>query len=381
MFPVIDTRPALGAREQGARYGRRCAARIAHSRDTYARLFSQCGLSWAQARDKAVAMQPAIRALDPALLDEMRGIAEGSGLGFEDILALNCRSEILPADFLGDPAAQASAVFEQGECTAVGVAPAASADGKTWLAQNWDWIGTQRDALVLLRGHAWDGDTRGREFLTLTEAGMLAKIGMGVGAEPDRVAVGLNIIRSRHDGERPATPVHPLLRHLMTMPSLAAARARMDALQSGFGFGAGSDTPAADTAGEVAAFEVSPRGWREWPPEHGVMTHTNHFLCDALVPIQHPTTAYLSSETRLATARRHTVGRPVGFDALAALLRDEGGDGAGDDGYMAVCRSPDPAIEPDGRVESVAGVIMCVEDRAMWVAPGVPSTVDFERVA
>jgi isopenicillin-N N-acyltransferase-like protein len=110
------------------------------------------------------------------------------------------------------------------------------------------------------------------------------------------------------------------------------------------------------------------------------MTHTNHFLCDALVPIQQPTTAYLSSEMRLQTARRHTVGRPVGFAALQALLRDEG-DGAGGAGYLAVCRSPDPSIEPDGRVESVAGVIMCVEDRAMWVAPGVPSTVDFERVA
>jgi isopenicillin-N N-acyltransferase-like protein len=380
MFPVIDTRPARSAREQGVLYGSLCAARIAHSRDTYARLFALCGVAWAQARVKAAAMQPAIVALDPALLEEMHGIAQGSGLAFEDILALNCRSEILPADFLGDSAAKAGAVFEQGECTAVGVAPAASADGKTWLAQNWDWIGTQRDALVLLRGHAWDGAARGREFLTLTEAGMLAKIGMGVGSEPDQVAVGLNIIRSRHDGERPATPIHPLLRHLMTMPSLAAARARMDALQSGWGFGAGSDSPAADTAGEVAAFEVSPRGWREWPPEDGVMTHTNHFLCDALVPIQQPTTAYLSSEMRLQTARRHTVGRPVGFAALQALLRDEGG-GAGGAGYLAVCRSPDPSIEPDGRVESVAGVIMCVEDRAMWVAPGVPSTVDFERVA
>jgi isopenicillin-N N-acyltransferase-like protein len=375
MFPVIDVRPATDAREQGVRYGRACAARIRHSRDTYTRLFGQCGIGWAQACDRALAMQPAIRALDPALLDEMHGIAQGSGLSFEDILALNCRSEILPSGFLDTrAAARQPTVFEEGECTAIGVAPGASADGRTWLAQNWDWVGTQRDALVLLRGHAWRGDERGREFLTLTEAGMLAKIGMGVGPEPDRVAVGLNIIRSRHDGERPATPIHPLLRHLMTMPSLAAARARMDGIQAGFGFGAGSDAPAADTSGEVAAFEVSPRGWQEWPAEDGVMTHTNHFLSDALVPIQQPTSTYLSSETRLDTARRHAGGRPLGLEALQALLRDEG------DGPRAVCRSPDPSVEPDARVESVAGVIMSVEDRAMWVAPDVPSTVSFERV-
>jgi isopenicillin-N N-acyltransferase-like protein len=381
MFPVIGTRPAGGAREQGARYGRQCAGRIAHSSDTDARRFATCVLSWAQACDRALAMQSAIRALDPALLEEMRGFAEGSGLAYADILALNCRSEILPADCLGADAARASSVFEQGECTAVGVTPAASADGKTWLAQSWDWIGTQRDALVLLRGHAWNDAGRGCEFLTLTEAGRLAKIGMGVGPEPDRIAVGLNIIRSRHDGERAAAPVHPLLRHLMTMPSLAAARARMDTIQASFGFGAGSDAPVADTAGEVAAFEVSPRGWSERPAADGVMIHTDHFLCEPLVPIQQPTCAFLSSEARLATAARHTVARPVGIDDPRRLLRDE--SGAADEGNpdMAVCRSPDPSLAPDDRMESVVGVIMCVQDRAMWIAPGVPSTEDFGRIA
>jgi isopenicillin-N N-acyltransferase-like protein len=374
MFPTIDTRQARGAREQGACYGRLAAARIRHSRDTYVRLFGHCGIAWPRACDLARAMLPAVRGIDPSLLEEMRGIAEGSGLSFDDVLALNCRSEILPSTFLDAAAEHGAAVFAQGECTAVAVAPSASADGGTWLAQNWDWIGTQRQALVLLRGHAWDGDRRGREFLTLTEAGMLAKIGLGVGPEPDRMAVGLNIVRSRHDGEQAAVPIHPLLRHLMTMPSLAAARERMDALQRDFGFGAGSDAPAADSAGEVAAFEVSPRGWQEWPAQDGVMTHTNHFLCAALVPIQHPTTAYLSSEKRLGTARRLTGGRPVGFEDLQALLRDEG------DGPLAVCRRPDPSIDADGRVESVAGVVIGVEARAMWVAPDVPSTVEFERV-
>ncbi|MBK8740163.1 MAG: hypothetical protein IPM02_11800 [Betaproteobacteria bacterium] len=47
-------------------------------------------------------------------------------------------------------------------------------DSKTWLAQNWDWIGAQLPAVVLLRVTGEDG----RYLLTLTEAGMLAKIGM-----------------------------------------------------------------------------------------------------------------------------------------------------------------------------------------------------------
>ncbi len=374
MFPMIDARAAGSAYEQGRIHGSAAAQQVRHSRATYGRLFEACGVPWDEACRRARRMVPAIEALDPSFIDELRGIADGSGLSLDDVLALNCRTEILPPEFLDARNKQAAAVFDEGECTAVAVSPRASADGSTWLAQNWDWIGTQRDALVLLRGHAWRDGRPGREFLTLTEGGMLAKIGLGVGPEADRVAVGLNIIRSRHDGERAAVPVHPLLRHLMTQPSLAAVRARLDELQASHGFGAGSDAPAADTQGDVAAFEVSPRGWEEWPPADGVMTHTNHFLCERLAPIQQPTSGLLSSEPRLQTADRHMARRPVGVDDLKALLRDEG------NGYLSVCRHPDPSLEPDGRVESVAGVIINVEQCAMWVAPNVPSTVEFQRV-
>jgi isopenicillin-N N-acyltransferase like protein len=252
MFNIIDTLHAKSAQQQGILYGQLCSAQVLHTRDTYSRLFAQCGITWKQACAKALAMQEAIATLDPSFLDEMRGIAEGAGVHYEDILALNCRTEILPAEFLSATGTlaenktssnishptistaqkHAAAVFGEGECTALALTPAASSDGKTWLAQNWDWLGTQRKALVLLKGRAWSAattgsgafTTQGREFITLTEAGMLAKIGLGVGPETDRVAIGLNIVRSRHDGEKPAIPVHALLRHLLTQPSLQAIR-------------------------------------------------------------------------------------------------------------------------------------------------------------
>ncbi len=325
MFNIIDTLHAQSAKEQGFLYGQLCSTKILHSRETYSRLFANCGISWQQACDKALAMQAAISALDPSFLDEMRGIAQGAGVRYEDILALNCRTEILPAEYLGAAATltdhksplntgdqpissaqrQAASVFGEGECTALALMPTASADGKSWLAQNWDWVGTQRKALVLLKGRAWSQskaeaveppetsvsenasnpgrdipghDIPGREFITLTEAGMLAKIGLGIGPEAERVAIGLNIVRSRCDGEKPAVPVHALLRHLLTQPSLQAIRLRMDALASGFGFGAGSNIPCADTNGEVASLEVSPRGWHEWPADKGVMYLIYQFL-------------------------------------------------------------------------------------------------------
>jgi isopenicillin-N N-acyltransferase like protein len=412
MFNIIDTLHAESAKEQGFLYGQLCSTQILHSRETYSRLFASCGISWQQACDKARAMQDAISALDPSFLDEIHGIAEGAGVRYEDILALNCRTEILPAEFLGVAATpidnnfsqksgsppltsaqkEAAAVFGEGECTALALTPGASGDGQTWLAQNWDWIGTQRQAVVLLKGRSWSHTnsaakntletnphqtgvvTPGREFMTLTEAGMLAKIGLGVGPETNRVAIGLNIVRSQHDGEKPAIPVHALLRHLLTQPSLKAIRARMNDLAQSFGFGAGSNVPCADTAGEVASLEVSPRGWQEWPAEDGVMTHTNHFLSEPLKPIQQPTSGLLSSEPRLATAKRHALNKPMRQADLEALLRDE------TNGYLAVCRHPNPELAPDARVESVAGVMINVTARSMWIAPDVPSKVAFERV-
>jgi isopenicillin-N N-acyltransferase-like protein len=55
-------------------------------------------------------------------------------------------------------------------------------------------------------------------------------------------------------------------------------------------------------------------------------------------------------------------------------LRDE------TDGHLSICRSPNMALPEEGRVESVAGVIMNTTTRQMWIAPDVPKRCAFERV-
>ena len=100
---------------------------------------------------------------------------------------------------------------------ALAVTARCSADGSAWLAQNWDWIGRQREALVVLKSI----DDAGQRITTLTEAGMLAKIGFNESG----FALGLNIVRSLRDGESAGVPVHVLLRHLLSCRSVAHARA------------------------------------------------------------------------------------------------------------------------------------------------------------
>lgn len=364
MFPVLDVSQHPDAQARGRAYGRHAAAQVARSIATYTRLFAACGIGWADAEHRAARYLPVIEGLDAQLVDELRGIAEGSGQPFAAILALNCRTEILPSNYL-DPAGQ-----EVSECTAMCVAPEASATGHAWFSQNWDWLGAQREALVILKTI----DAHGRRITTLTEAGMLAKIGLNDAG----FALGLNIVRSREDGQQPGVPVHALLRHLLSCGSLAEVRERLQALVP-LGFGSASNIPCADAAGEVACFEVAPAGWAELKPVDGTVVHTNHFLCEALLPHQAPLGAVTSSAPRLATAARHArrdAARPrLGLPELQCFLRDES------DGYLSICRSPDPQVPADSRMESVAGVIIDPHARRLWIAPGVPSRVDFSEVA
>jgi len=105
-----------------------------------------------------------------------------------------------------------------------------------------------------------------------------------------------------------------------------------------------------------------------------VVLHTNHFLCDSLKAEQSPMGLALSSQPRLDTGARHAAQQGLGFEKLQSFLRDES------DGFLSICRSPDPSLAPQGRVESVAGVVMNTQTRQLWIAPDVPSRVEFEEV-
>jgi isopenicillin-N N-acyltransferase like protein len=389
MFPCIDTLSAASAHERGQIYGRQAIGRIQHSVITYARLFAACGIDWASACERAMRFEPVIEQVDADLMAELRGMSQSSGQTLGSLMALNCRTEILPPTFFSDEPQLAHAALaanraaglpdwladapwdsalKDGECTAMGVTAAASRTGQAWLAQNWDWMGRQREALVVLHTQG----PSGQSITTLTEAGMLAKIGINQSG----FALGLNILRSKGDGSRLGVPVHVLLRHLLDCRSVAHARERLQALQSdpGLGFGAASNVPCADAVGQAACFEVSPAGLAEVMPTHGVVVHTNHFVCESLLAEQAPVGPGLSSHSRLSTAGQHALKMPMGQAELEHFLRDES------DGFLSICRSPDPSVPPESRVESVAGIIMHTQPPAMWVASDVPTRVAFESV-
>jgi isopenicillin-N N-acyltransferase-like protein len=354
MFPLIEIQGAPF--ERGRLHGSLAQARVSRSLANYANLFEACGLSWAEAQRRAAPYRELIGNFDAELLEEMQGIARGAGRAESELLALNVRTEIMPAEYLESG--------DKGECTAIAVSRAASATGETLLAQNWDWLGEQRDSLVLLR----IADRNAPSCLTLTEAGMLAKIGLNAAG----FGVGLNILRSTDDGRHTGVPVHVLLRALLKRTSVADAVAFASKLR----FGGSSNIPCADKGGDIASLEVAPQGLRVVRGENGTLCHTNHFLDAEAAAWQVPLKPALSTIPRLDCARRHAGSRARhGIEDLKRLLRDES------DGFLSICRSPDPSLLAHERVESVASVIMELSRGVMHVAPDVPTRTEYVPVA
>ena len=84
--------------DKGFAHGSLCRAQVLCSLDTYRAKFARKGVrpfSWDDARAAARSFAPALSGEFAPYAEEMRGIAAGAGVSFEDVLALNLRSEIL----------------------------------------------------------------------------------------------------------------------------------------------------------------------------------------------------------------------------------------------------------------------------------------------
>jgi isopenicillin-N N-acyltransferase-like protein len=264
-----------------------------------------------------------------------------------------------------EAAAPGGVPLDDGECTTAAAQPQATATGATILAQTWDWQGDQRAACILLRVRA-PGEP---EILTMTEAGMLAKIGLNSAG----LAVGLNLLRSQDDGREVGMPVHVLLRKMLQARSFAEARAAADLAPA-----AGSSCiTLASASGELASLEITPAGVAEVWAQDGVLAHANHCLdggaaageC-AIDPAKTTTVERHGRSQELLLAGRGK----LELADFRAILRDHEGD------PRCICRHPDTRLAPVDRGESVCGVIIDLGERVMHVAPDVPCTVPFTAV-
>ncbi|MEY4669923.1 MAG: hypothetical protein RL518_2622, partial [Pseudomonadota bacterium] len=191
-------------------------------------------------RVSAQAFADRIEKFDPRYMEEIRGIASGSGIDLRDILAINSRTEILT-----------SLLASSKECTLFCFAH------EGILAQTWDWLRRLEGKTVLLRIRHDDGHT----VLTMTEPGIVGKIGINSAG----LGVGLNILSSSERAE--GVPVHVLLRSALDARSWDEAHDRLTKSN----IGTNSAITLADDQGRCMTYEYKGDGLKVLQPRAGVL--------------------------------------------------------------------------------------------------------------
>ncbi|KGX91883.1 C45 family autoproteolytic acyltransferase/hydolase [Pontibacillus marinus] len=252
-------------KEIGRIHGEQGKQEVINSLETYESLFKGYKqITWKEAGEIALTHLPAIEQYDSDLVEEMQGVAEGAGVDFEDILALNTRSEIALANYNSN-----TVKFSDG-CTSIGTTPPLSDD--TIVGQNWDWKASQIKSLLLL-----DIKQPGKPSIQMvTEGGIIGKIGFNTSG----VGVGLNALLTNKKSEQ--VPIHLGLRAVMNSKSLTEAVSKIKGGQmaSTANFLIGADQGNGESM--VANYEVSPFGIDMLPAREGKVVHSNHIISDQI---------------------------------------------------------------------------------------------------
>jgi len=331
---------------------------VHRSIDLYAAVFRHyTGLGWAEVCDRAGAFAEWFDDTDVQLLPEIEGIAEGAGVDAEDVLALNVRTEVM---FGLDARAARSAAKE---CTAIGAGPPVTAGGRVFVAQTWDWKPGAGETCVLLAMRP-----AGRPgFVTLVEAGLLAKAGMNDAG----IGLATNALTSSRDRGTPAVPYHAILRRVLTSASHEEAVTEVTAPEraSSANYMIGSRT------GQLSDLEAAPGGPDAvWRVDGSTICHANHFV---LPDRSFKDLALLEgreSPLRQASAEGGIGTRPIGVPEIESALRAHSGSPQGEG---SVCAHGDPSEPPEADYVTVAGIVVDVTTGTVHVAQGNPCTAPF----
>ncbi|KAG0646072.1 Acyl-coenzyme A:6-aminopenicillanic-acid-acyltransferase 40 kDa [Hyphodiscus hymeniophilus] len=235
----------------GVQHGEAARQQIGRAIIFYQKLFQEkCTMDWEEVKVFGLKYQPYLQASWAQYVDEMRGVAEGAGVTYEDILALNVRTEI------------AFGAFNDG-CTALSWKGA----GTSILAQNWDWNTDQAENLICLKIKKENG--LGIEMIT--EAGIIGKIGLngkGVGCTLNAIkAKGVSFSK---------LPCHLALRTVMESDSRESAITTLDEA----GVASACHILVADVTGGTGLECSSEDIVRLEMNREGIVTHTNHYVLD-----------------------------------------------------------------------------------------------------
>jgi len=267
-FPFVEVQG--DPYERGVSYGRAADNRIARTIEIYRAAFRDAGVSFARALEIAEDFGRVIKEFSGEHHAELEGIACGAGIAFNEVLAINARTEIL---YWSKPATGPQPQKIADECSGVFVLPTRSESGQVIHAQNWDWVAECLECCIVLKA-----DLGNVSILTFTEAGLLARSGLNSAG----IALTANGLQTGCEYGRLGVPTPCIRRRILESQTLSAAVEA--AVQSRRAFS--SNLMLTHRDGSGIDLETTPDRVYWLFAEDGLLTHTNHFKC-AVARVQH----------------------------------------------------------------------------------------------
>lgn len=353
LFPVIEC--AGTPYEIGYAHGSKAKNQVNVTIDTYRTMFKDySNIEWSVAKNYAKTFIPAINEYDENIMDEIKGIADGSGYELEDILALNVRSEIV---LQGSQVNMMNRGCGMDGCTTFAFTPKKTITGETWVGQNWDWKITQRKGCAILHIKQQNKP----DITMVTEAGIVGKIGYNSAG----VGITLNALASDKIVEGKVIPMHIALRGVLNSATLA------DAIRAAgiMPLSCCANFTMASSSGQGICVEIGPGDIDVIYADDGYCVHTNHFYSPRMTAVR-DTGRISLSDTYLRLGRIKDLikesNSKLSLNDVKNILRDTLG-------YPdSICRYED-VLEPiEKRLGTIFSIIMVLDRQEMYFAPGNP---------
>jgi len=344
-LPLIDISGT--ATERGLQYGTKAKPYILQAISNYKKAFASEGIEWNQACKAASSYIPLLEKNEQDLFAEIIAIAKGAEVEVEEILALNCRTEIIYG--INPKTDKAS-----DGCTGAIALPSATASGKLLHGQNWDWRDECAETSIVLR----ITPEKGPQILTQTEAGILARCGINSSG----LALTGNFLKCERDNQPGGIPIPFVRRHILEQENYSnAIRVVLNTPKS-----FSTNLMISHRDGEAINLEAVP-GETFWiQPKDGLLVHANHFeSVPALTKVTDEGLKVAPCSLHRGRRVRQSLEQSIGKldqNSFISAFSDKF------DNPYGVCAEPDHG--PGGDTSStVATIMMDAADGKMWIAP------------
>jgi isopenicillin-N N-acyltransferase like protein len=182
-----------------------------------------------------------VREVCPIIADEIAGIAEGSGLTYDEIVLLHAHEEVYH---------RAKLPVKHGHCTAVAVAPSDSGVNHAYVGQTWDWMTRLAGKSFAIEWQRSDGPS----VLGYSYPGL--PFGAGMSSNGIALCWTSAALGTKGQSPRVGLPSYALIAHLLNQKDIESVitEAKRDKHAGWFTF------VIADDKGNIVNVEGSPNG-------------------------------------------------------------------------------------------------------------------------